>query len=86
MSFDINDRLTWDWVDNQMAPGVGDYRLDPMSPNCFYQMSNGTPYRQACPSDQVFDPRINACNWPQDCSEADVYDWAVSEGLVNDQR
>ena len=34
----------------------------------------------------VFDPRVGACVNPFACSDADIYDWAVAQGLVNDQR
>lgn len=89
-TFDINDRQTWDWVSREVTAAPGDsYLIDPESRGHFYEVSNGVPYRQACPEGLVFDPRVTpgpVCVWPRDGSEADVYDWAVSKGLVNDQR
>lgn len=93
-TFDINNRETWDWVDGievraDSSPKDSDYKLDPTSPHHFYQISNGVPHRQACPDGLVFNPSANpgpVCDHPWNCSEADIYDWAVSVGLVNDQR
>lgn len=92
-TFDINDRSTWAWIDDgevsaSWADDAG-YTVNPDDPSSFYQISNGKPYKHPCPEGLVFNPRANpgpVCDWPPNCSEADIYDWAVSKGLVNDQR
>jgi hypothetical protein len=91
-TFDINNRRTWDWVypdPGQFPDEIGDYRLDPENRESFYQMSDGVPYIMPCPAGQVFNPIVRpgpVCDSPLNCSEADIYGWAVSKGLVNDQR
>ena len=92
-AFDINDRGTWDWVNGLTVSAdtlpEGDYKVDPTSRYHFYQISNGVPVRHACPEGLVWNPTVEpgpVCDWPYNFSEADLYDWAVSVGLVNDQR
>ena len=90
-TFDINDRSTWAWIDDgEVSASWADdegYTVDPNDPESFYQISNGVPYKHSCPTGQVFNPIVGAvCDYPQNCPEADIYDWAVSKGLVNDQR
>lgn len=91
-TFNINDRATWDWVSREVTaetPPEGDYKLDPTSPNHFYQIANGQPVRHPCPDGLVWNPASNpgpVCDWPYNVDEADIYDWAVANGVVNDQR
>ena len=93
MAFDINDRKTWAWIDG--AQTGKEYQLNPDDPTSFYQVQagSGRPYLHQCPiidertgEKQVFDPRLDACAFPRDVTEADVYDWAVTNGVVTDQR
>jgi hypothetical protein len=90
-TFDINDRSTWAWMNGfevRCQPGDG-YLIDPLSPKHFYQCSDGVALRMPCPPDHVFNPRVTpgpVCDHPSNVSEADIYDWAVSTGLVDDQR
>ena len=94
MSFDINDRNTWDWIDGGMpkSPAHGDYALNPFERTSFYQYSHGTAYLHQCPLQDdsgtrlVFNPMLGVCVWPNDVSEADIYAWAVDQGLVNGER
>ncbi len=92
-AFDINDRTTWDWVDGEAVsgrdvPGLeSKFRLNPADPGSFYEVGpDGTPFLQPCPAGLVFNPVDNVCDWPRDVTEAKIYGWAVSKGLVNDQR
>jgi len=91
-TFDINNRETWDWIYPDVSadtPPEGDYKLNPRDPHSFYQISNGVPHLHQCPPGMVFNPNANpgpVCDHPWNCSEADIYDWAVANGLVNDQR
>lgn len=91
-TFDINDRSTWDWVYSgpaEFPAEIGDYRLDPTSPHHFYQMSKGVATRMPCGAETVFNPTANpgpVCDNQSNVSEEDIYNWAVSKGLVNDQR
>lgn len=88
--FNINDRNTWAWTGEvSCRPGGPDYLLDPESPGHFYQCSNGVPYRHSCPADLVFNPSVEpgpVCDWPGGIDEAQIYEWAVAQGQVTDQR
>ncbi|MGH3670543.1 MAG: chitin binding peritrophin-A domain-containing protein [Pseudonocardiaceae bacterium] len=88
-TFDINNRETWDW-DYEAVGDVSDetsgYRLNAADTGSFYQVADGVPYFQPCPSGLVFNPLLNVCDWPHAVDEAQVYDWVVSKGFVNDQR
>lgn len=95
MAFDINDRSTWAWIDDAMGkPGAdGELRIHKENPERFYQFSHGVAYVHDCPirdgvtgARLVWNPRINTCDWPENVPEADVYEWAVDQGLVKDQR
>jgi hypothetical protein len=94
VAFDINDRSTWDWVNggDGVCTSEDEILINPEDRHSFYQCSNGVPYLQQCPrmnnmaETGVFDPRVGACENPANCSEADIYDWAVAQGLVNDER
>ena len=92
MAFDVNDRLTWDWAyedEGEFPAELGDYRLHMRDPSSYFQMKDGIPYAAQCPPSQVFNPMASpgpVCDYPQNAPETMIYDWAVSKGLVNDQR
>jgi|GEM_PF-3890643 len=91
-TFDVNDRTTWDWRYEHPAEfpdEVGDYRLDMQSAGHFIQMQNGVAHRMPCPLGLIFNPTASPgpiCDWPSNMTEEAIYDWAVSRGLVNNQR
>jgi hypothetical protein len=88
--FDINDRNTWAWTNVGEFAGVpegGMYGIDTEQRHRFYRRGDdGIPYRHDCPAGQDFNPILRACDLPEKCPEDQVYDWAVSKGLVTDQR
>ncbi len=89
--FDINDRSTWDWVGGVVTndlPGVeNDYYLNPADKGSFYQRApDGAPIFMPCPTGMIFNPWDRVCDHPSQITEAKIYDWAVSKGVVNDQR
>jgi hypothetical protein len=92
-TFNINDRSTWAWTDGggvQCQPGDGpQYLLNPEDPGSFYQCTDGVPYKHDCPQGLVYNPLANpgpVCDWPHNVNESAVYDWAVKNGYVTDQR
>jgi hypothetical protein len=93
--FDIHDRGTWAWKDD--SDGIvrldDRFALNKDDPHSFYQYgTDGRPYLHQCPIKDAdgnrltFDPRLMACDWLDASADADIYDWAVSSGLVADQR
>lgn len=92
--FDINDRTTWDWINGvQVTPDwardpAKRCVIDPTTMSQFYVVGDdGRLYRQICGDESKFDPEQNACvRVGVAMSEADIYQWAVSQGLVTDQR
>lgn len=91
--FDINERSTWAWVNGGQVTCSehGEYLLNPQDPHSFYQCSQGVPYLHQCAqesdsSKMVFDPRVNVCVFDDGTLEPQIYDWAVKNGLVTDQR
>jgi hypothetical protein len=95
--FDIDDRNSWAWKDGVADQGVARiderYALHLDDRDSWYEFKDGVPNLHKCPIDDgetgsrlIFDPRVMACNWPGDSAEEDIYDWAVSSGLVEDQR
>lgn len=93
MSFDINDRRTWAWVDDAVSESRANdgYLLNPEDRHSFHQLSNGVPYLHQCPlvDDQgnrlIFNPMLNVCDWSSSVTEGNVYEWALGLGLVEDQ-
>jgi hypothetical protein len=95
VAFDINDRSTWAWIDEgsvseSWADDAG-YTVHPHDRHSFYQFSHGVAYRHQCPMEDsetrlVFNPKVNVCVWPRDITEAEIYEWAVGRGPVNNQR
>jgi hypothetical protein len=95
--FDIKDRHTWAWIDDGRvsASWVRDgstFVLNPVDRHSYYQQtSEGYMVLHYCSMEnadtrQVFNPLICACDWSQNVTEEQIYDWAVSKGLVVDQR
>ena len=92
--FDINDRGTWDWINGGQV--TSDWArdpakrcaIDPTSERHLYQIGDdGLLYRLPCGPGSKFDPEQSACVLDVVAiSEADIYQWAVSQGLVTDQR
>ncbi|MFD3749029.1 hypothetical protein ACFWVT_01975 [Streptomyces cyaneofuscatus] len=91
-SFDINDRTTWTWInqdDLEFAgfPQGAEFTIHPQHRNRFYQRGkDGAPYQQRCPDGLIYNPMKNVADHPEECTEDQVYAWAVSNGLVTDQR
>lgn len=92
--FDINDRRTWDWVEGETT-GLpeGTFLIDREDKTVYYRIVNGRAVRFTCADSGaegeglVFDPTLLACAFPfQAAGEAEVYEWAVSQGQVRDQR
>lgn len=96
MAFDINDRTTWAWIDGgnvtKSWADDGGYAINPNGKTSFYQFTGDVPVQHNCAlgtggtEQLVFDPRADACVFPQDITEAEIHDWAVGRGLVQDQR
>lgn len=91
--FDINDRSTWAWAnDGALSGGPGDYALNPQDKYSFYQFDDsGNASLHQCPMETatdrlLYDPSLNVCITSQDITETQVYDYAVKNGLVADQR
>lgn len=87
-SFDINDRTTWNWVNDgavTCTPDDAEYQLNPYERASFYQCSGGVAYRHACPDGMVFNPMLGTCDYQT--TEQEVYNWAIENGVVApDQR
>jgi hypothetical protein len=95
VAFNINDRSTWDWIDDgAVTESWADdgYAVNPEDKHSFYQFKDGVPYLHQCPMEdatykQVFNPELGVCVWSSDNpTDADIYEWAVGRGLVKDQR
>jgi len=94
VAFDINDRSTWAWIHNGAVTeswAIDGYAINPRDRHSFYQFVNGRPILHQCPMEtktqkQVFNPMLNACVWSSNVTEADIYQWAVEQGLVTNQR
>ncbi len=89
-AFDINDRTTWAWIDDgnvseSWGRGEG-YAINPSDRGSFYQIANGEPVLHQCPAGQIYNPTLSVCDYPSSITEAAVYDWAVANRLVDDQR
>ncbi|MFI6998360.1 carbohydrate-binding module family 14 protein [Nocardia sp. NPDC050175] len=90
--FDVNNRSTWNWVNGGQVTCVlpwdqDEYHLDPADRASFYECSNGVAHRTPCAPGTVFNPEIGVCVLPKDISEAQIYNWAVTNGRVApDQR
>jgi hypothetical protein len=95
--FDIKDRNTWAWIDGGRVTSAwlrdgSTFVLNPIDRHSFYQHTqDGHMSLHQCTmvdgvNQQVFNPMLNVSDWPQNVTEEQVYDWAVSKGLVVDQR
>ncbi|MCZ4103391.1 MULTISPECIES: hypothetical protein [Streptomyces] len=89
--FDINDRSTWDWVNGRDVSFVGftggDCLLNPVDAGSFFQRGeNDIAVFQSCQGGAVFHAKVGGVGAGLPGFEVDNYDWAVSNGLVNDQR
>lgn len=94
-TFDINDRRTWAWIlrdaPKEYGPDIPSvYRVDPESREHFYiAVPGGFWEHRECAPGTVYDPTLlpgPVCVSATDCDEAAIYDRAVSQGLVVDQR
>ncbi len=96
-TFDINDRRTWVWAPSyplEVPDELGECLPHETRTDAFYQRHFiAGQVRQVvempCAPGLKYFPQVTpgpVCGRPEDCSEAEVYDWAVSEGLIFDQR
>jgi hypothetical protein len=99
MSFDVNDRSTWDWRDNGVVNTAWfvdglNFTPDPANPTDFYQLIDGRSVRQNGGAGSTFGYDTASgglISRPSVMDPAqfnqDTYQWCLDKGIVvEDQR
>lgn len=93
LAFDINDRSTWAWREDEAISFIDGCAVDPTSEYHFYQTTATGPVRFECPPGCMYNPSATPgpiCE-PSGMREQqinqDVYQWCLDHGIVTeDQR